>query len=383
MGGFHPQILFMKASSLYIGLMSGTSTDGIDAVLADFHTPAKPIIMANASVGMPGSLRRELLSLNQSGPDELVRSAFAANALVAEYAKACLQLLEKTGLQPTDIKAIGAHGQTVRHNPDAGFTCQLNSPALLAELTGINVIADFRTRDVAAGGQGAPLVPAFHSAVFAHDTPRTVLNLGGMANITVLNPNEPVKGFDTGPANVLLDLWCEKHTGKPFDENGQWGSGGSVCNELLDYLVSSEPWFSLPPPKSTGRDLFNHNWLEHRLSRWFADNSGIKLQPQDIQATLLELTAQTVSDAIRSYADKSTDVLVCGGGVMNASLMQALTRSTGLTVLPTDAFGIPAQQVEALAFAWLAWAYENNYAAGLPTITGARRASVLGCLYKA
>ncbi|MGE4124455.1 MAG: anhydro-N-acetylmuramic acid kinase [Pusillimonas sp.] len=369
--------------STYIGLMSGTSTDGIDGVLAQFSATGKPSVIASTFLALPESLRHELLALNQSGPDELVRAALAANHLTTHYADACKRLLAKSGLDATNIKAIGAHGQTVRHNPGAGYTLQLNAPALLAELTGINVIADFRTRDVAAGGQGAPLVPAFHAAVFHHHTPRIVLNLGGMANISVLAPGEPVRGFDTGPANVLLDLWCERHTGQTYDKNGAWAASGTASPELLDFLLHSEPWFASPPPKSTGRDLFNATWLDERLTAWQSAQPAATLAPADIQATLLALTAQSVADAIQGEAPHSKDILVCGGGAFNTCLTQALAKATGLPVVPTDAAGVPVQMVEALAFAWLAWAYDNNHPAGLPSVTGARKATVLGCLYKA
>ncbi|NLZ10359.1 MAG: anhydro-N-acetylmuramic acid kinase [Alcaligenaceae bacterium] len=374
----------MKSSvSIYIGLMSGTSIDGIDGVLAQFSATGQPTIITSTSIALPESLRHELLALNQSGPDELVRAARAANSLAAHYAAACRHLLENTHLETNDINAIGAHGQTVRHNPGAGYTLQLNAPALLAELSGLNVIADFRTRDVAAGGQGAPLVPAFHATVFSHHKPRIVLNLGGMANISVLDPGEPVRGFDTGPANVLLDLWCERHTGQAYDKNGEWAASGTSCTGLLHHLMHSEPWFAAPPPKSTGRDLFNAAWLDERLRAWQSSHPAAKLDPADIQATLVELTAQSVADAIRQEAPDSEDILVCGGGAFNAGLMQALAKATGLPVVTTDAAGVPVQMVEALAFAWLAWAYDNNHPAGLPSVTGARKPTILGCLYKA
>ena len=378
-----PPIPMASSVSTYIGLMSGTSVDGIDGVLARFSATGQPAIITSISVTLPESLRYELLALNQSGPDELVRAAKAANSLVTHYAVACRQLLENANLQTNNINAIGAHGQTVRHNPGAGYTLQLNAPALLAELTGLNVIADFRTCDVAAGGQGAPLVPAFHAAVFNHHKPRIVLNLGGMANISVLAPGKPVRGFDTGPANVLLDLWCERHTGQAYDKNGEWAASGTASAELLHHLMHSEPWFAAPPPKSTGRDLFNAAWLDERLAAWQTTHPAEALGPADIQATLLALTAQSVTDAIHQTAPDSEDILVCGGGAFNACLMQALAKATDLPVKPTDAAGVPVQMVEALAFAWLAWAYENNHPAGLPSVTGARKPTILGCLYKA
>lgn len=226
--------------------MSGTSLDGIDAVLARFNTEGYPTILSRAGVAFTPSLKEELLALNKRGSDELARAAVASNALVDLYAKAVEQALTNAGVSPNEIRAIGAHGQTVRHCPDDGYTIQLNAPARLAELTGIDVIADFRSRDVAAGGQGAPLVPMFHAGVFAVSHTRVVLNLGGIANITILRPNADPLGFDTGPANALMDLWCYQHTGKPYDANGQWGADGTIDQNLLDTLINKEPWFLLP-----------------------------------------------------------------------------------------------------------------------------------------
>lgn len=366
-------------SKLYAGLMSGTSTDGIDGVLADFPPTGAPRILARVSMPMPESLKDEFLALNIPGGNELERAALAANELARLYADAVGQMLAAGKVQATDVKAIGAHGQTVRHRPDLGYTIQLNAPALLAELTGIDVVADFRSRDVAAGGQGAPLVPAFHQALFQGNHARAVLNLGGIANVTLLAPGEPVRGFDTGPANVLLDLWCREKTGAPYDANGQWAATGHAGEELLDVMVESEPWFRLPPPKSTGRDRFNQNWLARRLgipeARGMRDN--------DIQATLRNLTARTVADAIIAHAPQTQDVVVCGGGALNGDLMAALGRYLGRPVLSSADLGVPVQMVEALAFAWLARAHVAGDKAGLPSVTGARHATVLGALYPA
>src|SRR5699024_6211004 len=251
----------------YIGLMSGTSMDGIDAVLAAFSPQQAPHIIAHASVGMPASLRDTFLSLNASGPDELAKAAQAGNELATCYAQAVAEVLNTGGLQADQVRAIGAHGQTVRHQPVQGYTIQINAPALLAELAGIAVIADFRSRDVAAGGQGAPLVPVVHQALFAQaEKPCAVLNLGGMANVTLLDAHQGVSGFDTGPANVLLDIWAQKKLDQPFDRDGAWAAGGSVNGQWLDHLIASEPWLAAPPPKSTGRDLFNESWLQARLT---------------------------------------------------------------------------------------------------------------------
>ncbi|NYT43998.1 anhydro-N-acetylmuramic acid kinase [Alcaligenaceae bacterium] len=366
---------------LYAGLMSGTSTDGVDAVLADFSRPAQPAVHAAVSLPMPAPLRAELLALNITGPDELTRSALAANALAELYASATLKLLALARCTPSDVRAIGAHGQTVRHDPAAGYTIQINAPALLAQRTGIAVIADFRSRDVAAGGQGAPLVPAFHQALFASLRPRAVLNLGGIANLTLLDPNEEVRGFDTGPANVLLDLWVASCKGKTYDEDGAWAASALCNTELLDYLLSSEPWFELPPPKSTGRDRFNWAWLGQRLAQFDWQAAG--LREQDVQATLQQLTVQTIARALKRYAPNTEDLLVCGGGALNGSLMRELAAALPYPVRATSELGVPVQQVEALAFAWLAWAHDQAYAAGLPSVTGAVSANVLGCKYPA
>ncbi len=371
------------AGHFYIGLMSGTSTDGVDAVLADFANPSQPKLIKAIALAMPPSLRTTLLALNTPGHNELHRAAEAGLALAKLYHTACAQLLQATNFTATDIRAIGAHGQTVRHQPDLGFTIQLNAPAHLAEATGIDVIADFRSRDIAAGGHGAPLVPAFHQALLSNITRRTIVNLGGIANITRLHPGKPVTGFDTGPANVLMDYWCERHTRQPFDAHGAWAAQGTASNDLLAYLISSEPWFTKAPPKSTGRDLFNANWLTQRLNDWTYSNKGTSLHPADIQATLLALTVNTVATAIEHYAAATEEVLVCGGGALNDTLMHALQAQIKCPVRTTTELGIDAQHMEALAFAWLAWAYDTGHKAALPDVTGARHPTILGCRYYA
>jgi len=367
------------APALYAGLMSGTSLDGVDGVLADFSAPGRPVIVARASEAMPQALGREFMALNQAGENELTRAALAANALAGLYAEVVARLLAQSAAQASDVIAIGAHGQTVRHDPGAGYSIQLNAPARLAELTGIDVIADFRSRDIAAGGQGAPLVPAFHQALFGDGPPCAVLNLGGIANVTLLHPDKPVRGFDTGPANVLLDLWCREKTGAAYDAQGQWAATGKTRESLLDALIESEPWFSLPPPKSTGRDLFNRAWLRQRLSGHAAQG----MNDNDIQATLQSLTARTVADAIERHAPETVEVLVCGGGAFNTGLLADLGRCLRRPVITTSDRGVPAQMVEALAFAWLAWAHTAGRPAGLPSVTGARHPSVLGARYPA
>jgi len=367
----------MASASLFIGLMSGTSTDGVDGVLADFSNGA-PHIRAHASLPMPAALRQEFLRLNTAGENELARAAQAGNALARLYAQAVHHILRQAGAKAGDIAAIGAHGQTVRHHPEAGYTIQVNAPALLAEMTGIDVIADFRSRDVAAGGQGAPLVPAFHQSVFSDVRPRAVLNLGGIANVTVLHPDEPLRGFDTGPANVLLDLWCQEKTGRPYDSRGEWAATGRVDPDLLELLIDGEPWFRRPPPKSTGRDLFNRAWLRQRLDA-YAGAPG----DSDIQATLQRLTARSVALAIDAYAAPTLEILVCGGGALNTGLMRDLAHCLGRPVRPTSELGIPVLLVEALAFAWLARAHLDARPAGMPAVTGARRETILGCRYPA
>lgn len=366
----------------FIGIMSGTSLDGVDAVLAELPAQHPPRALAHASLPMPKDLRNTLLALHTPGPDELHRAALASQALAALYAQACKQLLSQAGLDARAVRAIGAHGQTVRHRPEAGYTLQLNAPALLAELSGIAVVADFRSRDVAAGGQGAPLVPAFHQAVFQHDdASRVVLNLGGIANITLLRPGQAPGGFDTGPANMLLDAWCQRHTGRPYDEDGAWAAGGSSHPLLLEHLLQSEPWFALPPPKSTGRDLFSLDWLAQRLDS--APAPARRLSAQDVQATLQALTAHTVALAIRQHAPQAAEVLVCGGGACNGGLMAALRQRLDCPVLATSERGLPVQWVEAMAFAWLAQAHLQGRPANLPSVTGASGPRILGCLYPA
>ncbi|WP_258130470.1 anhydro-N-acetylmuramic acid kinase [Achromobacter anxifer] len=366
-------------AQLYIGLMSGTSVDGVDGVLVRLGDGQAPAVLASASLPMPADLRRELLALNQSGDDELARGALAANGLARLYAQAVAALLQQAGIPANDVAAIGAHGQTVRHRPELGYTVQLNAPALLAELAGIDVVADFRSRDVAAGGQGAPLVPPFHAAIFGAPQGRAVLNLGGIANVTLLEPGQPPRGFDTGPANVLLDGWCQRHLGLPYDADGRWAATGQVLAPLLEQLISSEPWFALPPPKSTGRDLFNLQWLDDRLAAF----DGPKPAPQDVQATLQRLTARTVANAIDASAAATQEVFVCGGGARNPGLMRELAYCLQRPVHPTDALGVPAQEVEALAFAWLAQAFVQRRPAGVPAVTGARGPRILGALYPA
>ncbi|WP_323026317.1 anhydro-N-acetylmuramic acid kinase [Castellaniella sp.] len=358
----------------YIGLMSGTSTDGVDGVLADLAGGAIRVL-ASAGLALPDELRHELLALNAPGPDELARAARAANALADCYAAVVHDLLARSGLPVARVRAIGAHGQTVRHAPESGYTIQINAPARLAEHTGIAVVADFRSRDVAAGGQGAPLVPAFHAARFGCGAGRAVLNLGGIANLTVLE--DPVRGFDTGPANMLMDAWTRRHLGQPYDRDGAWAARGRRHDGLLDALLA-EPWLDLAPPKSTGRDLFSLAWLDGRLDALPADT---RPEPADVQATLLCLSVETIAAAVRRHAPGTREILACGGGARNPVFMAALARALPCHLTTTDACGVPAQDVEALAFAWLAQAHIQGRPACLPAVTGARHATIAGCLY--
>ena len=375
------------AAELFIGLMSGTSLDGVDGVLADL-SDGGIAVRAHASAPFPVALRKELLALNRpDGANELHRAALAGNGLARVYAEVVRMLLAKAAQEAAQIVAIGAHGQTVRHRPGefdgTGYTLQLNNPPLLAELTDIDVVADFRTRDLAAGGQGAPLVPAFHAALFGRaDETVAVLNLGGIANLSVLPPaaqaeSRAVLGFDCGPANALLDHWCQRHRGAPFDAGGAWAASGRVHAGLLSRLLA-EPYFARPAPKSTGRDLFHPEWLAAALAK------EAPLAAQDVQATLAELTAESAARAVHEAASDARTLIVCGGGALNAHLMARLAALLpGVGVLSSDARGLPPQQVEATAFAWLARRTVRREPGNLASVTGARGARVLGALYPA
>lgn len=372
----------------YIGLMSGTSLDAVDGVVADFE--AQPVrVLAEASETLPDCLREELLALNQPGTNELHRAALAANRLADAHAQVVQALLARLPARSRSlVRAIGAHGQTVRHRPELGYSIQLNAPARLAEAVRLPVVADFRARDVAAGGQGAPLVPAFHQAVFAGKHERVILNLGGIANVSILPARSAgtaavPRGFDTGPANMLLDLWCQRHTGQPYDRDGQWARQGRVDQALLSYLLASEPWLQQMPPKSTGRDLFNATWLDARLHQ-FAATAGSVPGPADVQATLAAFTAETAAAAIRAHAPWAREVFACGGGAHNPVLLSELAaRLPGLRVSTTLELGVPPPQVEALAFAWLARAHVLGMPANVPAVTGAAGGRVLGAYYPA
>lgn len=430
--------------------MSGTSLDGVDGVLADFPQDAAPAVpaaasgppnsstasstigstdgstavptvgstdssnstsaasdppplptslpgaittLASAYIPFPPDLRARLLALQVSGPDEIEREALAANELARSFAECVRQLLAQAKLPPGAVRAVGVHGQTVRHRPELGFTRQTNNPALLAELCGIDTIADFRSRDVAAGGQGAPLVPAFHQAVFGQPgKARVVLNLGGIANISVLAADGSVGGFDTGPGNVLLDGWVARHLGKEYDAGGAWGGSGAVLPGLLESMLR-EPYFALPPPKSTGRDLFHMAWLARHLAAASAvvgdvvggGGGGQALPPTaaaDVQATLMALTAETVAEAVARHAPGADAVYVCGGGACNGALLRCLEaalrrRGQAAGLFSSTALGVEPNQVEALAFAWLAQRFTERLPGNLPAVTGARGLRIL------
>lgn len=367
---------------LYIGLISGTSMDGVDAVLVDLET-RDPTLLASHGEPLDPPLRRRVAQLADPSWHGNLEEVGRTDAELGElFAKAALHLLETAGIPPSAVRAIGSHGQTVRHRPSEAppFTLQIGDPSRIAELTGITTVADFRRRDVAAGGQGAPLVPAFHAAVLrtrAED--RAVLNLGGIANLTLLwaDPERPVTGFDTGPANTLLDRWANRHLGAPFDASGAWAMTGRADPTLLARLMA-DPYFHRPPPKSTGPEHFGLPWLESPL-REFPQTT-----PADVQATLVALTAESVAAALMAQAPDCLRVVVCGGGVHNEALMRELARAMpGRTVESSAQHGLHPDWVEGMAFAWLAQRALRNEAGNLPAVTGAKGPRILGAIYPA
>ena len=355
--------------------MSGTSLDGIDAVLADFSSSSPSLLHACYRAYDP-DLRNRLLELHLPGYDELHRAAMVGNELAHHYAQAVAELLCECNVKTAEVAAIGCHGQTVRHCPQPGrdYTIQLYNPALLVELSGITVVADFRSRDIAAGGQGAPLVPAFHKVLFSHpQVHRAIVNIGGISNITDLPPNGEVTGFDCGPGNIIMDAWCLRHTGNTYDDNGSWAASGGVIPALLDKLLAM-PFFSLPPPKSAGREIFNLAWLESCLS-------GDEL-PADVAATVLQLTVASIAGSISDHFPNVTEVYLCGGGARNGALVARMrTAMTGKKVELTDSLGVDVDWLEAFAFAWLAKQVLHGMPASLPSVTGARGTRLLGAIY--
>jgi anhydro-N-acetylmuramic acid kinase len=374
--------------ALYIGLMSGTSLDGVDGILVsipDDYSGGKLEILADANVPFERSFRKQLMQLQSADINEIELEGEVANTLAHKYAENIKILLDKAALSPKDVTAAGIHGQTIRHRPELGFTRQTNNPALVAELTGIDIIADFRSRDIAAGGQGAPLVPAFHQAVFGSPkTTRVAVNIGGIANISILYPDGMVTGFDTGPGNMLMDAFIQERLFEPYDRDGRWAAKGKVIDSLLESMLD-DPYFEKAPPKSTGRDLFHLGWAKRHI---FLTETDEKTHGADIQATLLMLTARTIADAILEHAPNTEQVYLCGGGALNKHLVNTLrhllqAKIPSLTLESSTALGIDPMQVESLAFAWLAHRFTVRKPGNLPAVTGAKGFRILGALYPA
>ena len=381
----------MPKPHLFIGIMSGTSLDGIDVALASFEHGACQVMSTHFLAYEP-QLKLSLLALHTPSENELEHSILLGNELAVLYAQAVNTLLANASLKPSDVVAIGCHGQTIRHKPrianGIGYTVQIGNASLLAELTNISVVADFRSRDIAAGGQGAPLVPAFHQAIFANSQKnRALINIGGIANVTYLGKagqdlnNCEVLGFDSGPGNMLLDAWVKANLGTDYDADGAWSDTGVVLQPLLANMLA-EPYFALPPPKSTGRDLFNDAWLNHYLQAQHLHSPN--LRPQDVARTLVALTAHTIVDVLVQHCNTVDEIYLCGGGARNCLLvadLQALL--IGKKIATTDELGIGVDWLEAVAFAWLAQQTINNNPSNLPSVTGAKGLRVLGAIYPA
>lgn len=364
----------------YLGLMSGTSVDGIDAVLTDLQD-TRPRLVAAQTFPWPDTLQQAIVDTLDNPHRVSLDALGQLNAALGDaFADAALALIQTTGLKATEINAIGSHGQTLYHAPAARspFSMQAGDASRIAERTGITTVADFRSRDIAAGGQGAPMVPAFHHALFNQPgTNRAILNIGGIANLTFLPAAaDPVLGFDTGPGNTLMDAWIHKHRQLDFDKDGAWAASGSLSTALLDLLMQAD-YFKLAPPKSTGRELFRLSWLEETLENGFAT-----LAANDVQATLCELTAASVAAALETYLPGTDELYVCGGGAHNRYLMQRLGELTGsCSVATTEQLGLHPDWVEATAFAWLAQQTLSGKAGNLPSVTGADHAAVLGAIH--
>lgn len=368
----------------YLGLMSGTSMDGIDAALVDLQD-SRPELICARTFAWPEAIQQQLSQVVNQPETVSLRALGQLDARVGEtFATAANALVQEAGIAAQDIRAAGSHGQTLFHAPDnqPAFSHQCGDPNRIAELTGITTVADFRRRDIAAGGQGAPLVPAFHQAVFSSpDQNRAVLNIGGMANLTVLPATaNPVLGFDTGPGNVLMDHWYRRHHAGPYDKNGAWAAQGQCIPALQERLLE-HPFLQLPPPKSTGREMFCGNWLDEQLD---ALQLPASTKAEDIQRTLLEFTARSIADAVRTYAAETRQLLVCGGGVHNTLLMQRIAELLeDIDTASTEAFGLHPDWVEAVAFAWLAKATLTGQPGNLPSVTGASHPVILGAIYPA
>ena len=371
-------------TAIYIGVMTGTSMDGVDIVAASFD-PLQ--LHATLTLSFDPDLRDELMALTLPGDNEIDRMGKADVALAKMIGEGINQLIEQSHLDRSQIKAIGSHGQTIRHRPEHGFTLQIGDPNIITEITQIPVISDFRRRDMAAGGQGAPLVPAFHQDMFQHESiHRVILNLGGIANVSMLPAGQPdqVYGFDTGPANILMDAWCERFTGQRYDENGNWAAYGHPIRSLLDRLQSHE-YFSKEPPKSTGREDFNLEWLDEQIADWRNDLEYDELEdsPENVQATLMKLTTRAIKKAIYRSDMDTGEVYVCGGGAYNSHLLEQLRwrlRKHNWSVQTTSAIGLAPTWVEATAFAWLAMRFIQQLSGNLPTVTGARGDRILGTI---
>ncbi|MEX2367410.1 MAG: anhydro-N-acetylmuramic acid kinase [Pseudohongiellaceae bacterium] len=373
-------------SSLFIGLMSGTSLDAVDCALVDLAHD-KVCLVDFYVQEMPAGLRQQILELCSDAPSQIQLLGRTDVELGRLFAACVHRILKRNKLLPSDVAAIGSHGQTIWHQPPSrsrqnreaiNFSLQIADPNTICELTGITTVADFRRKDMAAGGQGAPLVPAFHRAVFTSTSAdRIIVNIGGISNITIIprQSRAVMPAFDTGPGNVLLDSWISSCLGLNYDDGGLWGASGKIIPELLQLLLA-EPYFSLPAPKSTGRELFNLRWLENKLADLAQD-----LAPEDIQATLLELTTTSISDAILELLPGG-ELIVCGGGARNKSIMQGLQHKlSGFSVMSSEAAGLPADSVEAVAFAWLAEKTLQRKAVDLSDITGSAHANILGGVY--
>ena len=361
---------------LYVGIMSGTSLDGIDIALVSFSPSApRATLLGARCMPFPPALRNDLLALCQPGADEIRRAGIAGQQWAELAARGVNELLQQQNIRSDQVSAIGSHGQTIRHHPESGFSVQIGAPALLAELSGIDVICDFRNRDLAAGGEGAPLVPAFHAWLLAAQQIRAVVNIGGFANLTLLD-GARISGFDSGPGNVLLDHWIHQHTGQLFDADGAWARRGKVIPELLTAMLT-DPYFARSAPKSTGREYFHPAWLAQQLR----DRHDA---PVDVQATLLELTARTIVDALDSCQPPAQEIYICGGGVRNGALMERLQQLLApRPVHSTATLGVDPDWMEAIAFAWLAWRCQTRQSGNLPAVTGACGERILGAIYPA
>jgi len=368
-------------SEYYLGLMSGTSIDAIDVVIANITEHEINVVAAHTH-SIPLKTKQAIFDLCQPGENEIDRMGELDHQLGKLFAEAANRLIEHSNIQPEDIRAIGSHGQTIRHRPDIStpFTLQIGNPALICQLCNITTVADFRRADMAAGGQGAPLVPAFHDALFSHNTKnRVILNIGGMANISILasDSNISISGFDTGPGNVLLNAWISHHKQQAYDENGAWSASSTIDETLLNTLLA-HPYFKKQPPKSTGRETFDLSWINNVI-----EQTEKTIKPSIVQSTLCELTARSISDAIKVHAPQTSEILICGGGSHNRDLISRIERLSQIEVRPTDDYGISVDYVEAAAFAWFARQTLHMETANLPSVTGAKRPVILGAIYPA